>query len=212
MRFFSFFLLTMVSISCINLHAESSHIPPQDIRTDRAKYVSSLIRPGDVGAEIGVWQGVFAYHTLLQRQPSQLYLIDPWIGGTESDPDRGHLASEAQRARDQMCENVQQIFAPYPNVRIMRMKSEEAVSSFPDQFFDYVYIDGDHSYDGVMRDLVNYLPKVKVGGLLIGDDYGWGQVSVAVQDFLRAHKNELLWGGDPCKKGREGQFFIKRVR
>ena len=51
--------------------------PPHDQRVARAELVSSLVRPGDVGAEIGVQCRVFAYHVLLRRQPSKLYLIDP---------------------------------------------------------------------------------------------------------------------------------------
>jgi len=174
--------------------------------------VSSLVKPGDVGAEVGVWQGCFSYHTLLPRQPSKLYLIDSWAGDAESDPDRGDQSSSSQLARKHMYEQVQEAFAPYPNVEIIKMKSDEAAACFPDNFFDYVYIDGDHSYEGVMKDLESYFPKVKIGGLIIGDDYGWGRVSVAVQDFLKKYNDRIYWFGDPCVQPREGQYVIRKVR
>jgi len=188
----------------------SETLPPRDTRTDRGPYVASLIKPGDIGAEIGSWQGSFAYYTLLPRQPSRLFLIDPWIGAA-SDPDGGAQTSEAQHARNDIYASVCKIFSPYPNVVVLRMTSEAAAVHFPDAFFDYVYVDGDHSYEGVLIDLNKFFPKVKRGGLIIGDDYGWGKVSVAVQDFLKSHKNETLWLGDPLTPSREGQFAFRRT-
>lgn len=186
-------------------------LPPSDTRTARNSYVSSLIKTGDVGAEIGSWQGTFAYYTLLQKQPSKLFLIDPWTGAA-SDPDRGLQTPEARRARNDIYVEVCRAFAPYPNVVVLRMKSEDAAAHFPDRFFDYVYVDGDHSYEGVTKDLVSFFPKVKPGGLIIGDDYGWGDVSIAVQAFIKSRKDDLLWLGDPLTPQREGQFAFKRNR
>ena len=103
-------------------------------------------------------------------------------------------------------------FAPFDNVEIIRMKSEDAVSMFVDDYFDYVYIDGEHSYAAVMRHLTNYLPKVKVGGYLIGDDYGWSGIAPAVQDFLKAHRRQCKFLVDPYLGTSGGQFAIKRLK
>ncbi len=194
-------ILILLLLSTTMIHAE--FLLPKDSRHDRAKYVSSLIKPGDVGAEIGVWKGTFAFYTLFQRQPSKLFLIDPWIRIERI---------ETQEEKNQLYINVCTAFAPYQNVIILRMKSEEAASFFPDEFFDYVYVDGDHSYESVLRDLEKYFPKIKIGGLIIGDDYGWGNVSVAVQDFVEKHKEELLWFGNPLVPEREGQFVFQRLK
>lgn len=47
----------------------------------------------------------------------------------------------------------------------------EVVGSFPDSYFDFVYIDGDHSYNGAKSDLRNYFSKVRRGGIIAGHDY-----------------------------------------
>jgi hypothetical protein len=182
-----------------------------DGRRQRAEYVSSLIKPGDIGAEIGVAQGVFAYSVLLQKNPSKLYLIDPWEYGlqVEIEPDP---TPEKQITRDMEYYTVYNYFSSYDNVVVVRMKSENAVSMFENDYFDYVYIDGEHSYAAVTRDLANYFPKVKVGGYLIGDDYGWTGVMPAVQDFLKAHKNDSDFLVDPYLGQSGGQFAIRRVR
>lgn len=47
----------------------------------------------------------------------------------------------------------------------------ELIKSFPDEYFDFVYIDGDHSYKGAKSDLINYFRKVRSGGVIAGHDY-----------------------------------------
>ncbi len=183
--------LEMLGVCCDRICEEDlSH----DGRLQRIEYVSTLVKPGDVGAQIGVWMGDFAYYGLLPIQPSKLYLIDPW-----------------EVYNDYMYDTVSRMFAPFDNVEILRMKSESAADLFPDEFFDYVYINGDHSYGAVMHDLTNYLPKVKVGGYIIGDNYGWKGVGPGVQQFLSMHSDELLWMGDPYKQ-LGGQFAMKRLK
>jgi len=47
----------------------------------------------------------------------------------------------------------------------------ELIKSFPDEYFDFVYIDGDHSYKGAKSDLINYFRKLRSGGVIAGHDY-----------------------------------------
>ena len=77
----------------------SADFPPSDGRDARAEYVSSFIKPGAVGAEIGVNHGVFAYHVLLRKNPSKLYLIDPWEYGLQADYET-ERTPENQKNRD----------------------------------------------------------------------------------------------------------------
>ena len=188
-----------------------AEIPLSDGRVDRAEYVSSLIKPGDVGAEIGVSHGVFAYHVLLQENPSKLYLIDPWEYGLQKDVEL-NPTKKKQDVRDIQYQRVYDFFEPFENVEIVRLKSEEAVDMFPDDYFDYVYIDGEHSYEAVTRDLSNYFPKIKVGGYIIGDDYGWAGIAPAVQDFLLMHPRECLFLDDPYQGRTSGQFVIQKLK
>jgi SAM-dependent methyltransferase len=52
-----------------------------------------------------------------------------------------------------------------------RANSEVAGAEFPDSFFDWVYIHGNHSYEFVARDLELYFRKLKPGGFIVCDDY-----------------------------------------
>jgi methyltransferase family protein len=40
----------------------------------------------------------------------------------------------------------------------------------PTHYFDWIYVDGDHQYEAVKKGLESYLPKVKPGGFITGDD------------------------------------------
>lgn len=52
----------------------------------------------------------------------------------------------------------------------IRMSSDEAAKHLAGKVFDIIYIDGDHRYSQVKRDLLNYKDLVKEGGILCGDD------------------------------------------
>ena len=80
-------------------------------------------------------------------------------------------------------------------VVVQRSTSEAAAAALDDGSLDWVYIDGNHLYEFVRRDLDLYLPKVKRGGLLTGDDYGqagWWEdgVTRAVDELVAAGRCE----------------------
>jgi len=58
-----------------------------------------------------------------------------------------------------------------PFVWIRRDYSVDAADSFADETIDFIYIDADHTYEGVMADLEAWYPKVKKGGFILGDDF-----------------------------------------
>lgn len=49
--------------------------------------------------------------------------------------------------------------------------SMDASGDIPDNSLDFIYIDGNHSYDAVMSDLKLYAPKLKLGGIIGGHDF-----------------------------------------
>ena len=68
--------------------------------------------------------------------------------------------------------------------KLLREKSWDAADQFEDQSLDLVYIDGDHTYEGVVKDLAAWFPKVKKSGMFCGDDIGWPGVKKAVDEFF----------------------------
>ena len=74
--------------------------------------------------------------------------------------------------------------------------SSSVVSSFEDDYFDFIYIDADHSYQGVKRDIQSATSKVKEDGFLIFNDYTyWSPVECSRYGVIQA-VNELCLAED----------------
>ena len=95
------------------------------------------------------------------------------------------------------------------NVDIIRAKSDDVVNKFKDNFFDLIYIDGSHKYSDVKNDLINYTPKVKEGGILLGHDYSpiYPQVQKAVDEVF-GQKIERLKESSLYRTKRTIPIFI----
>lgn len=143
-----------------------------------------------VCAEIGVWKGDYSNHILTITSPKRLHLIDPWEFQSEF-PDRmyGGTFAKNQKDMDEIFQSVKDKFDGCTNVVINKGKSEEMLQDFPDGYLDWVYIDGNHYYEYVIKDLEICFKKVRSGGIIAGDDYYWGKeygypVYKAVQEFI----------------------------
>jgi len=169
---------------------------------------------GGVGAEIGVFRGDFSERILLIARPRRLHLIDPWkfepgAAYDQSLYGRGHASGQA--AMDAIHDSVRERFdheIQVGTVVIHRSGSAEAAAQFDDGYFDWVYIDGNHLYEFVLRDLESYYPKVKPRGFIAGDDYGvegwWHDgVTRAVDEFAAR-------GGCDKTLVRAGQFVLRK--
>lgn len=167
-----------------------------------------------VGAEIGVNDGDFSERILEIVMPKKLYLIDPWHFESDEFYKITPYGSEnvnGQNMMDKKYKYVQNKFNTEINkgkVIINRGFSEKILSEFDDEYFDWVYIDGNHLYDFVKKDLDLCLKKVKNSGFITGDDYydgGWcdGEVKKAVDELIAAGLVKLI-----CIKNN--QFLLQK--
>lgn len=128
-----------------------------------------------VCAEIGVWKGDFSREILKIVHPKELHLIDPWKYLPEyKNRWYGGAVAESQEDMDKIYEKVKMEFDKDKRVKIHRGYSNSVAKQFKDDYFDWIYIDGNHSYEFVLADIKNFLPKIKKGGFILGDDYWWG--------------------------------------
>jgi predicted O-methyltransferase YrrM len=66
--------------------------------------------------------------------------------------------------------------------KLQEMTSDDAAKLYEDASIDFLMIDGEHSYDAVFKDITNYLPKMRSGGLIVGDDAYEADVQRALAD------------------------------
>jgi hypothetical protein len=156
--------------------------------------ILSRVPSQSVCAELGVYKGDFSQLILKTVRPKKLHLMDPWK--FERDPTYtqswyGGEVGKSQFHMDAVYESVRHRFSSAIRsgaVGLHRGTSAECCSRFSDDYFDWIYIDGNHQYEFVKQDLEMYLPKVKPGGLVAGDydNPGWWQdgVTKAVHEAI----------------------------
>ena len=137
----------------------------------RESMIRTMLKPGMVGCELGVFAGEFA-ESLARLQPKHLTLIDCW-----SSPD-GHLFSGdvdgnngVSLSQEYLYGLVVSRFSNNPSIQILRGWTWDLIPTLPDNSLDYVYIDADHTYEGMKRDLKLIQSKLKPDGFLMGHDY-----------------------------------------
>jgi hypothetical protein len=141
--------------------------------------------------ELGSWLGqsacYFVERVALAQKRVDLTCVDLWAGNILHGFGRGAAAD----LLPQFKANVQRAGAD-AWLRTLRLCSWEAAARWADGSVDFVWVDADHSYDGVTKDLQAWWPKVKPGGLIGGHDYHWKQCGAAVDDFFRQRGRQVV--------------------
>lgn len=85
----------------------------------------------------------------------------------------------------------------------------EVFGSIRHRQFDWIYIDGDHEYEAVKKDIENSWPLLEPSGVMIFDDYGIERyrVNQAVDEFVAANHLEL----HPVEKSPHGAVYVQKV-
>lgn len=173
-------------------------------RGDLVKWVSCCPKTGIVkGAEVGVADGRFSLYLCEHLPKLKLLCVDPWLryednprGGGQAQQD-GNYALALER------------LLPY-NVTLSKQFSMDAVRDVPPASLDFVYLDGHHSFDWVMQDIIEWAKRVKPGGIVAGHDYyefQWAGVIAAVKAYTAAHQIAPWFVTDE----REPTFFWRHT-
>jgi hypothetical protein len=139
------------------------------------------------GVEIGVAYGNNSKDILKELPISKLYLVDLYGPYLEKYSD-GYYANSTH-----MFAVAQKNLIRYnKKIQFIRKRSEDAIEDVPDAL-DFVYIDGNHYYDFVKRDIQLYYAKTRVGGIVGGHDfYGkYPDVAKAVIEFAESNDLEI---------------------
>ena len=187
----------------------------QPTATWHRQFVLDLLPAGSVGAEIGVHQGDFSQVILDVVSPALLHLIDPWHHEPSPTYEKAWYGGQAEQGQQEMDARYAGVLARFDDairtgtVVVHRGASDEVLGGLSDGSLDWVYIDGNHLYEFAATDLALSLAKVRVGGLITGDDYaegGWweGGVKRAVDEFA---------GTAPVRQVeiRNGQYVFERL-
>jgi len=116
------------------------------------------------GVEVGVQEGAYS-EVLCARNPGlHLYCVDAWLAYD------GYLEYVNQAKLDGFYETTRRRLRPY-GCTFLRMFSTTAAKDFADDSLDFVYLDGAHDFQHIAEDLVAWIPKVRLGGIISGHDF-----------------------------------------
>jgi Methyltransferase domain len=192
--------------------------------------VSSYLRCAKtkIFVEVGSAFGAHAaYHLNHSKFLEEYHIVDPFLAGYDPDDPMSHLLATAaanatppeiskalatsmlHHFRFEGKYTTKDTIKPAGcKVELHHMVSEKAAVFFEDRSIDTVFIDGLHTYEGVIKDIEAWAPKIKLEGSLIFNDFGdWPGVTEAVRQYAEKERlgidmldntNAILQGRKEC--------------
>lgn len=159
-----------------------------------------ILPKGGVAAELGVQKGDFTRELLEIADPERLHLVDLWyLLGKEWHWGRGSRSTVAalkgilDKFEDELVSG---------RVALNIGDDVEVLATFPDRYFDWVYLDTLHAYEHTKRELEILKVKVKLHGIIAGDDWRLDPthphhgVCRAVTEFVETEPYDLVYASE----------------
>jgi hypothetical protein len=184
---------------------QQKHIAQLKVLLDRSALLNEMPKHS-ICAEIGVDQGDFSKAIFQITMPTKLHLIDAW-----GDPNRYHDDLKLA-VKERFNKEIEE-----EKIEINLGFSTEVLKTFPDNYFDWVYLDTDHTYKTTAAELSILKTKLKKTGIIAGHDYTIGNwignfrygVIEAVHEFCVTDDWQLLFITSETNQCRN--FAIKRL-
>ena len=167
---------------------------------DRINVISENLSSKDLYVlEIGIHKGDFSKQLAQHLQPKKLILVDPWIAYDDeiySNSWYGNSSISNQVIQDQYFCEIKKYFENQIELDTVEVHRKTSDNFFTQNKlkFDLIYIDGNHLFDFVKRDISNSLNFINHDGIIVLDDYdvaGWWNDGITkAVDFFR-EKNSI---------------------
>lgn len=162
--------------------------------------------PCTVIVELGTRYGRWAYRAAKQNPNTHIYCVDCFTGTRRHDSGKVVMSGEHE-----FFEWINNTKKYRDRIHLLKKTTTDAATDF-DLPIDILFIDADHTYDGLTADLKNWVPKVRTGGLIAGHDWTSKHPKVkrsvrrAVTDYFGIGNfkvDQLYWN----KRGQEDLFY-----
>jgi hypothetical protein len=119
----------------------------------------------NIGVEVGTREGEFAEKLCVPGL--KLFAVDPYDAYDDYNQTKD---KNWQGTQNRIFDEAQKRLDPY-DCTFIRRKSMDSLCLFKDEMLDFVYIDGNHTANYVLNDIVEWSKKVRKGGVISGHDY-----------------------------------------
>jgi len=175
---------------------------PNDITFYRKTFEG--LRNGATVLEIGCWKGrsICSVADIIKKKNIEVYVIDNFKG-SESEVDDAH--KEAKEIDiEAIFRKAITDFEITDNVRVINADTRAfRWDGFADKFFDFIFVDGEHTTEAVGNDVNKCLPKLKDGGIIAGHDLEWATVKTAVDNIFGDNYSVVIGNHNIWKHTKE---------
>lgn len=163
----------------------------------RALFAERVLPKNGIGAELGVFKGQFSSVLLERTNAKRLHLIDPWYFLTP----HWHWGSGDRSTVRALIRILQRFEKEIESgrIRVHVGDDRQVLTTFPERYFDWVYIDSSHFYEHTREELQILAGKMKPAGLIAGDDWQPDPshrhhgVYKAVTEFAASGKYDVIY-------------------
>jgi hypothetical protein len=177
-----------------------------ETRKEMIKFFSNKIEKPII-LEIGIFKGDFFDYIYNNCSPEKLIGVDIFEGHCVSGNEDGNNVISTNLSNEYTI--LTNKYKNNSNVQLIKNFSYKYLSTIPDNTCDIIYIDGDHSYEGVKKDLAISFLKIKNNGYIMGHDYEMNMkkaktyynfgVKQAVDEFCQNNNQTIIAKGlDGC--------------
>lgn len=183
---------------------DESHFQNLKVLKTRSSLIQSLPQSGVI-AEVGVNRGQFSSEILRLSSPEKMILIDRWNSAEYPMSLKFDVLKKFKEEIDN------------GTIEVVQADSIAAASKFEDAYFDWIYLDTDHSYKVTLRELIAYKDKIKPTGIIAGHDFiigNWKEmirygVKEAIYEFCVTYGWEIIYLTMENKE--HPSFAIRRI-
>lgn len=177
-------------------------------RIEFLKKLKTFLTSWVTSVEIGCYKGDFSEQLFSTIDHHRLYLVDAFaVGGKRYGKELNNL--QTAYSDETIFKDVTDRFSGTEVIKVYKGYSFDVVKKFFPHVFDLIYHDASHLYEDLKRDLNDWLPKLKLNGLMCGHDYidhpDFGVIQ-AVDEFCAEHNFKMI-----ILNENGGDYALKRV-
>ena len=187
----------MINIKGLSFKKTTEYVRGAWKNRNRSKFLEILPK-NSVGVELGVFKGDFSKKILEIVQPEKLYLVDPWWLLGQKTWRFSLINRSVVSGYINVVKNFEDELVN-GKVEIKVGFSKNVLGEFPDDYFDWAYIDSSHFYKETLEELEILKNKVKDQGYIAGHDWEPDPsrkhhgVYKAVNEFINENPYEVTY-------------------